>query len=141
MLVQKITYFTNCRKNKNTEIIASATNHDCNVLPNSQRKFSQIQIKIPPTCPSLMETCSIIKNNYELKIKVDGSGLSVGMCLSIPIEIGTVPFLGGKVSTTDIFNVDFQPRNFHGVNNDRETKIGNFINFYDPLYPVYTHIY
>lgn len=140
MLVQKITFITNCRKNKNTEIIASATNQNCNVLPNSQHKFSQIQIKIPPTCPSLMETCSIIKNNYELKIKVDGSGLSLGKHLSIPIEIGTVPFVGDKVFTTNMFKVDFQPRNFHGINNDRETQIGNFINFYDPLYPVYNHM-
>ena len=50
-------------------------------------------MKIPAACPSLFETCSIIRNNYELKIEMEASGLSKAKHFSIPIVIGTEPFV------------------------------------------------
>lgn len=56
-----------------------------------QGKWSNAEFKIPTVCPSLLETCRIIKLGYKLTLVVNARELSMHKRLEIPIVIGTVP--------------------------------------------------
>lgn len=133
MLVQNITYIARRQRKKMTDVVAKLELVGCEVSSKSERKFNNLRLRIPATCPSLLESCEIIKNNYEIQLKVDASGLCKAKYLKIPIDIGTVPLDMDKLS-----NLEFEKKQSRGINNDGEIKMTNHIDFYDPLYPVYS---
>jgi hypothetical protein len=53
-----------------------------------------VGLKIPIVCPSLLDTCPLIRLFYTIALEVKFNDLSGGeICLDIPIVIGTVPLL------------------------------------------------
>lgn len=66
--------------------------------PRMQGKWANATFKIPTVCPSLLDTCRIIKVHYTLRLDVVFYGVSVDKKLHIPIVIGTVPFHNSNIS-------------------------------------------
>lgn len=63
------------------------------VNQKSKMTLSNIKMKIPSTCPSLLDTCSLIKNNYLLQVNFTIKGINEPVRIEFPIRIGTIPFL------------------------------------------------
>lgn len=64
-------------------------------------------IKIPPVCPSLLETCRIVKIDYTLTLTVNVTALSYNKRLQIPIVIGTVPLNDSSIYLPDFSNIKY----------------------------------
>lgn len=139
MLVHEVTVYAGAAANKQRDEIAKMRFDQCRVGSGGQGTFTNLRLKIPPTCPSLLNSCRIIKNQYNLELKLDAHGLaSMSKYLKIPIEIGTVPIDKCIVSdvSSKISNVKYQPYRPRGLNNDGQVRKKVCIDFYDPLYPV-----
>ena len=111
---------------------------DGKVEPKSEKIFANVKMRVPAVCPSLIDSCPIIKNQYMFEMKVDAAGPSSPIFLQILIEIGTVPLMANNMYITLLKNVSYEKAITRGKNNDeRLIKKDGFINFYDPLYPVF----
>lgn len=135
MLVQNCTAYAGRNQRKQSRCIGSLKLLKCRVLSGTKQNFTNLQIRVPPTCPSLLDTCRIIKIEYELKTLIDSNS---EWSVSIPIVIGTEPYVGDNVYLSEMGKVDFQPSESRETNNDRKIKTIDYVNFYDPLYPVFT---
>ena len=62
-----------------------------------QENWSNVRLKIPTVCPSLLDSCRLIKLDYILRLVVNVSTLSINKQLDIPIVIGTVPLNESKL--------------------------------------------
>lgn len=138
-LVQKITVRLKKSTKKSRTIVEKLYLDDCQVRPGGQEYFSNLKLKIPTTCPSLVETCPIIQLYYFIQLKADVNGPSP-IYIEIPIEIGTVPLMEENMAdVSSIQNFSYVKKS-RGENNDGKININESIDFYDPLYPVYTDL-
>lgn len=72
-----------------------------------QENWSNGTLKIPIVCPSLLDTCRIIKLYYTLTLCLNFSGLSISTRLNIPIVIGTIPLYDSNLSLPETSNVGY----------------------------------
>lgn len=70
--------------------------------PRMQEIWSNGRIKIPPVCPSLQDTCRVIKLEYKLTLVVNVKEYSMKKLVSVPIVIGTVPFTDSNSPSPNI---------------------------------------
>ena len=76
--------------------------------PRMQRNWSNVGLLIPAVCPSLLNTCRIIKIDYTLRLIVKYNGLmSIGEQLNIPIVLGTVPLKDSKINLHDYSKIEY----------------------------------
>lgn len=124
--------------------------------PRMQGKWSDGKLKIPPVCPSLLETCSIIKLHYRLKLIVNVRGLSVNQRLDIPILIGTVPMNDSNTNLQNISSMNyrqsiinrqgmFKPKISQFVQMKQLKAVGDYkketkfeLDYFEPKYPYYS---
>lgn len=73
--------------------IGEITFNQCEVLPCTQKNFSNLKIIIPRVCPSIKNLCSFIETNYmfDFMLNIENSSPVKLKNLSIPVEIGTIP--------------------------------------------------
>lgn len=136
-----MTYFAQAKTRSNRDVVVSIKLEDGQVLPKSEKTFANVKMRVPPVCPSLIESCPIIKNQYMFEMKVDAAGPSSPIYLQIPIEIGTVPLMANNMYIALLKNVSYEKAITRGKNNDEKIKKAAFINFYDPLYPVFFDLF
>ena len=112
-----------------------------------------MKLKIPPVCPSLLETCRIIKLHYTLTLVVDISTFSKNKIIDLPIVIGTVPLYDSNIYLSSVGNeyeycrsiVDRDPRIKRDDLKKKELEtIGNYKKrfkfeslYFEPRYPYY----
>lgn len=70
--------------------------------PRMQGSWSNGRLKIPPICPSLQDTCSIIKLEYKLTLVVNVRGISLKKLVNVPIVIGTVPITDSNLLPSNL---------------------------------------
>lgn len=111
------------------------------ILPGSQQSFNDLKMLIPATCPTLLDTCPNIKNEYALKILLDASGLNFSKYLKISIDIGTIPIVPESELVSVLENVVFDKKALEFKSMDgRETLIDTesiILEPFMPLYPIF----
>ena len=85
-----------------------------------QINWSNGRLKIPPVCPSLQETCRIIKIHYTLAIVVDVSTFTKNKEVDLPIVIGTIPLNDSNKHSSSIATNEYCRSII-----DRHGKLGN----------------
>ena len=70
--------------------------------PGMHGSWTNGRLKIPPVCPSLQDTCSIIKLEYKLTLIVNVRKISNKKYVHIPIVIGTVPITDSNLPSPNI---------------------------------------
>ena len=114
-----------------------------------QGSWSNGRIKIPPVCPSLRDTCRIIKVEYKLTLVVNVKGMSFKKLVNVPIVIGIVPITDSNLldsnlniryykSILDLRGNCIQSLEEEQYEKDLEDDKG--LNF-RPKYPYYKDIY
>lgn len=107
-------------------------------MPGSERSFTNVELKIPITCPSLADTCGIIKNEYSLRLKIGPSSEEV----IIPITIGTVPVVDENANSWG--SPLPQPRYVKSMTTKAKKdengvmRTINVLSAYSPMYPVFS---
>ena len=114
--------------------------------------WSNVQLKIPPVCPSLLETCRIIKLDYTLTLVVDVSAFSVNKVVDLPIVIGTVPLYDSNIYLSSVATNEYcnsiVGRDLRIKRHDLKKKeleaIGDYkkrfkyeLSYFEPRYPYY----
>lgn len=145
--VYKITILIGCHSWKNKTDIREITFNQCEVLPFTQKNFSNLKLKIPCVCPSLQNMSTYIETEYmfEFWLNIDESLSAELKNFRIPIEIGTIPtFPINGSSTSEDSNVPqvmYKKMNSGKDNNDdgqilRKNEISGF----SPTYQYYTNL-
>jgi hypothetical protein len=116
------------------------------VIPANSADVWNVAIPIPPVCTSsdMAGMCKIIEIEYFVSVDIKASGMLFQRNMSIPITIGSIPFISQGVPAS---NYIFQACALHqGVTNgfthhgvEGESLQSN-INSYQPVYPFYPNL-
>lgn len=90
-LTQRIVFIVIGHRRRHLYTIAKVSYTGNRIGPGTLGNWSNASLQIPIVCPSLLDTCKIIKLEYKLTLIVNVSELSVSSRLDIPIVIGTIP--------------------------------------------------
>ena len=108
ILVQTTTLIYNrSRKHKSSRNIVTLRYDGPEIGPRMKENWSNVGLIIPAVCPSLLNTCRIIKLDYTLRLIVNFNGLTIRKMLDIPILIGTVPLYDSKINLPDKYTIAY----------------------------------
>jgi hypothetical protein len=107
---------------------------------NSCEEWSNTVLTIPSVCASLSNTCRIIDVYYYALLSVCPEGPSLSFDLSIPITIGTIPLIDGKMVK---FTHSFEACTFKTTPNKEldDKKDGEVTNYMNPHFSPHYHFY
>lgn len=94
--------------------------------------WSDVKLKIPTVCPSITETCKIIKIEYKLTVVIVFIGFTKKKRVELPITIGTVPLNDSPSSISFPANPIFSSDYYNGIDNKTNDTL------FKPKYPFYT---
>lgn len=132
--------------------IGQITFDQSEVLPCTQKNFSNLKIIIPCVCPSLQNMCPFIQSNYmfEIILNIENKSAPVELKnISIPIEIGTIPIYSINESSSStspenssaIPKVIYMKKDSKEANNDGEIIYKkDIISGFSPTYPFYINL-
>ena len=107
VLVQTTTLIYNrSRKHKSSRNIVTLRYDGTKIGPQMKENWA-VGFKIPALCPSLLDTCRIIKLDYTLSLIVKFNGLTIGKMLDIPIIVGTVPLYDSRIYLPDKYTIAY----------------------------------
>lgn len=146
-LVHLATFYdkTSASKRVKRFVILREEFRECEVEPDTKQTFANLKLKIPPTCPSLMDSCNLITNEYRLEANVNATFSFKPKFLSIPITIGTVPIASFSPSLLSPSQCTYMKSSFEYDSEyvdikddfDGKLKTDNLVSKHDPLYPIY----
>ena len=126
--------------------IVSALYTGATIGPGTLGNWSNVPFQIPIVCPSLLDTCRIIKLEYILTLNVDFDAITVYTQLDIPIVIGTIPLIDSNASsstaTSNVAYYSIPDSTVHentpraNTINDPVPNVGTEANF-TPKYPYF----
>ena len=125
-----------------TNNICTLEYNDPRIGPQMQESWSNGTLKIPIVCPSLLDTCRIMKLYYTLTLCVHFNGLSISNSLDIPIVIGTIPLYDSNLSLPGTSNVGYYKSGSKSIggyneNEQNETNLTNNEGDFVSKYPYY----
>ena len=99
--IQRTTFIAKISRQNHNYKLLKAIYAGPTIGPGTLADWPNVQFQIPIVCPSLLDTCKIIKIEYMLALDVDVSIISLSDDrLEIPLIIGTIPLVDSNESSS-----------------------------------------
>lgn len=141
--------FNTPSKSETTYIDLVPINLNKDIKKNTYEEFPNIQIRVPPTCPTYMGASRIMEVNYVIKAEFAKFRFGDELKLTIPILIGTIPYrsslylsAGHAIHTWEVSPKESGNRTIrHTSENLKQGSImQDDFNFYAPRYMYYPNV-